>query len=584
MLELNKIYQGDCLEVMKSIDDNFIDAIITDPPYGLEFMGKEWDKLWTKRDPRKDSSIGRKNDPYIGAQVDKYVGGVEAQKWHYNWAVECLRVLKPGGYLLSFGGTRTYHRMACAIEDAGFEIRDMIEWIYGQGFPKSSRVNLNPKFCQCVVSGHNGENTSPSQLQVDHRGRGLVSHDDDLHQVNVDHLKNKSLNSLDDCQQPDGLCDEHAHPDLKNDQAFVPQQEYVQEHNHSFLNGDDQFYESLHNPSVVQYNDHPSSQDYSDHDLIGNAKQESISLSNKLSDISLSSVGKPDNSLNLSYTNNSTGFPICQVCGKPKADGIGTALKPAHEPICMARKPLSEKTVAENILKYGTGGINIDECRIEGIPPSVPQPQFNSPTGKIYGFKAGEGRNGEMSQASGRFPANLIHDGSDVVMAEFEKYGVSKSPKTYIRSTNVIDSNINWNPKKLGTEQIGIGDSGTPARFFYCAKASKSERDMGCEGLEEKQIDGTGGNEYMGMTSAGNRKLTTKNNHPTVKPIKLMEYLIKLVTTENAIVLDPFAGSGSTLIACRNLGRNYIGIEKEADYIEIANKRIVEIKQQLTLI
>lgn len=465
MLDINRIYQGDCLEVLKDIDDNSIDAIVTDPPYELGFMGKSWD------------STGIANN-------------VEVWK-------SCLRVLKPGGYLLSFGGTRTYHRMACAIEDAGFEIRDMIEWIYGSGFPKSLDISK-------AIDKMAGAERIISDIKYEF----------------PDGLKRNSQNDkgTNQCNRNSG------EPIDKNYIITLPS-----------------------TPSAIQW------------------------------------------------------------------QGWGTALKPAHEIICMARKPLSEKTVAENVLKYGTGGINIDECRVKfdseneiNLRPNAINHKFGnrndeSHLGKMrsdMGNNGADKRDLGFHNSQGRFPANLIHDGSDEVMAEFEKYGTH--PRGNIKPETRNKSNGIWDTWGVGiTKEANRGDSGTPARFFYCAKSSKSERDMGCEELEEKT---TGHNTAMKCNLCGKwtcsgtdpcmcpRELRqevwikSKNNHPTVKPIKLMEYLIKLVTTENAIVLDPFAGSGSTLIACRNLGRNYIGIEKEADYMEIANKRIEDFTKQLVLV
>jgi site-specific DNA-methyltransferase (adenine-specific) len=296
------LHHGDCFEVMQGLPDNSVDLVLTDPPYGLAFMGKKWD--------------------YDVPRVE-------------IWA-EALRVLKPGGHLLAFAGTRTQHRMACRIEDAGFEIRDMLAWVYGSGFPKS----------------HNG---------------------------------------------PWG----------------------------------------------------------------------------------------------------------------------GTALKPALEPITMARKPLVG-TVAANVLEYGTGGLNIDACRV-GTDGGGTQCNNRDVSGKCMGHKnAGRSTSGETFHGpntnTGRWPANLIHDGSDDTTAPMR----------------------------------------SAARFFYCAKASKRERNEA-------------------------------NTHPTVKPIALMEYLCKLASAPGAVVLDPFMGSGTTGIACRNLGREFIGIERDADYFEIAKNRIEHTPKQMEI-
>ncbi len=371
---------GDCLAIMREMPDASVDAVVTDPPYGLAFMGKRWD--------------------YDVPSVD-------------IWA-ECLRILKPGGHLLAFAGTRTQHRMAVRIEDAGFEIRDMIAWVYGSGFPKSLDVS-------------------------------------------------KAI-----------------------DKAAGVEREVVGVHRRH-----------------------------------GGGSAESGSMSGPLgtaSELPLTAPATPAAS---------------------QWSGWGTALKPALEPITVARKPLVG-TVAANVLEHGTGALNVDGCRVKGAPPSVPQPVFNSPTGRTYGMKTGEGRNGEMSQAAGRWPANLIHDGSEEVVTLF--------PMTESGSRRAGKHRVAGGQGRYGEFAVGelpeiVGDSGSAARFFYCAKASKADRG-------------------------------DDNNHPTVKPTDLMRYLCRLVTPPGGTVLDPFAGSGSTGKAAALEGFRFIGIEREAEYVEIARARI----------
>jgi DNA modification methylase len=428
-VELNKIYNMDCIEGMKQIEDNSIDAIVTDPPYGLGFMGKEWDTY-------DKSQFGRKgeegeNDLKVKKNFNvlpRYLADNSFQEFTYEWSKEAYRILKPGGHLLSFGGSRTYHRMACAIEDAGFEIRDQIMWIYGSGFPKSLNVG--------------------KQLEK----QGIIN------------------------------------------------EEY-----------------------------------------------------NK----------------------------------------IGTALKPAHEPIVVARKPLSEKSVAENVLKWGTGGINIDECRINfkdesDYNESVNKNQhkdFNSnngirvPTKGIYhgDFRPPENYN----PVQGRFPANIIFDEEAGKLLDEQSGTVSQG---HLGQSKVTGFGEFGNGK---SEYFGVGrkdktKSGA-SRFFYCAKASKSERNAGLEGFEEK-IDCDRNPELNSANVPMDRSNNKKTNiHPTVKPIKLMEYLIKLVTPKNGIVLDPFMGSGTTAIACVKNNFKFIGFEKEAEYKEIADARIGKELQQKKL-
>jgi DNA modification methylase len=386
----NKILCGDSLEVLKDFEDNYFDSVVTDPPYGLAFMGKKWD--------------------YDVPQVELWK--------------EVYRVLKPGGHILSFAGSRTYHRMAVNIEDAGFEIRDMLGWLYGSGFPKSHNI-----------------------------GKAV-----DKLQGNEREVVGKKIHS-----------------------------------------------------------------------------QKGVRVAEERTTIGAGAFGEPREG------------EITK--GNSKWEGWGTALKPAHEPIVMARKPLSEKTVARNVMEHGTGGINIDGCRIDNITKKeknrTPQRQSNNPNIDLGGMRAGQEQS--MYNNEGRFPANIIHDGSEEVLEVFEE----------------------------------------SSRFFYCAKASKAERNMGLDELSTKQTTGGGGgigNYLDDVNSAsgkyGSEKAPQKNYHPTVKPIKLMEYLVRLVTPKEGIVLEPFAGSGTTLIACKQQGFNYIGIEQEQEYCDIAEARLKGVQVQ----
>jgi len=319
------IYLNDCLLQMQNFSDNSVDSIVTDPPYGLSFMGKSWD----------------------------YDMPTE-EIWR-----ECLRVLKPGGHLLAFFGTRTYHRGVVRIENAGFEIRDQIQWIYGSGFPKS----------------------------------------------------------------------------------------------HNIKKGD--------------------------------------------------------------------------------FKGWGTALKPANEPIVVARKPLEKGlTIAENVLKWGTGAINIDESRIE-TQDNLGRNVYQTQSWKNSSTNGVGSQNDDWKM--GRWPANIMLDEEAAAML------------------------------------------GEPSRFFYVAKASKSERNEGLEGmpLVKSGVIGSGKGNGPMLTGSGNERINlNQNHHPTVKPIKLMQYLIKLVTPPNGTTLDPFMGSGSTGVAAKKLGFDFIGIEMNKDYFEIAKKRL----------
>lgn len=356
---MTEMILGDCLEKLKELENCSVDSIVTDPPYGLSFMGKHWDY----------------DVPSVAI-----------------WK-EALRVLKPGGHLLSFGGTRTYHRLVVSIEDAGFEIRDCIQWLYGSGFPKS-------------------------------------------------------------------------------------------------------------------------------HNL------------------------------------------------KEQWQGWGTALKPANEPICVARKPLEKGlTVAENVIKWGTGAINIDGSRIVPIDPCQYKANATRSDGKIRpGFLA-SGMNAQASEI-GRWPANIILDEVAAEMLD-EQSGNRKSSGKYTQK-NVPSSAYFGNSKSINNAMYE--DSGCASRFFYVAKASKSERNAGLEGMP-KRLGGAISGKETRPDRPPNHTMR-ENFHPTVKPIKLMQYLINLVTPPNGTVLDPFMGSGSTGVAAKNLNRKFIGIELDEQYFEIAKKRI----------
>jgi site-specific DNA-methyltransferase (adenine-specific) len=399
------IHHGNNLDILPKLAENSVDSIVTDPPYELGFMGKKWDS----------SGIA-----------------YSVELWK-----ECLRVLKPGGHLLSFGGTRTHHRMVVAIEDAGFEIRDSIAWMYGSGFPKSLDV-------------------SKAMDKAAGAEREVVG--------------------------------------LKPDWVRLRSAEIER-----FKNGE---------PSIMNQRNRNLAPEFYKTDA---------------------SAG---------YNNPDKGAEITAPA-TPEAkqwEGWGTALKPAFEPIVVARKPLIG-TVAENVLTYGTGGLNIDGSRIQGTKPSVPQPRLGVANG-VYEFGTGEGRNGEMSDNSqGRWPANVILD--------------------------------EYTAEILGEE----------SRFFYCPKASKRDRNEGLEELEEtsagEMVDRQEGSAGMNSPRAGaGRTSGAKNFHPTVKPTDLMRYLIKLVTPPNGIVLDPFTGSGSTGKAAILEGFDFIGIELTEDYLPIIEGRL----------
>lgn len=376
-----QILTGDCRELLKTLPDASVDSVVTDPPYGISFMGKRWDY----------------DVPSVAV-----------------WT-ECLRVLKPGGYLLAFAGTRTQHRMACRIEDAGFEIRDMIAWVYGSGFPKS----------------HNGE-------------------------------------------------------------------------------------------------------------------------------------------------------------------WGGTALKPALEPITMARKPLVG-TVEQNWREHGTGALNIEASR---IPTGDTLRTGAGGTWDAMHEHEGRGRTGEGSadrtyemaggtnfamkpgprggDQAGRWPANLIHDGSDEVIAVFPSEAGAFAPVTGKEPTgHGFSGNVYGAPGKQGRLPSNQVDGrGSAARFFYCAKADRADRNDGLHGMPTRDLNWSSGTQSPGTFQSENTNRKVENHHPTVKPTDLMRYLVRLVTPVGGTVLDPFMGSGSTLKAAELEGFSAIGMEIDPAYVEIAKRRI----------
>jgi hypothetical protein len=383
-----RVEHGDCLDVMRGMADASVDAVVTDPPYGLSFMGKHW---------------------------DHGVPGVDF--WR-----EALRVAKPGAHLLAFGGTRTFHRLVVAIEDAGWEIRDQIAWLYGSGFPKSHNVS-------------------------------------------------KAI-----------------------DRAAGAEREVVGPNPNS-------------RPNMVRV-------------------QASVL------------APRVDAPLTAPATDAARQW-----------DGWGTALKPAMEPVCVARKPLVG-TVAANVLKHGTGALNINGCRVgttKDVPASLPSARKS---GSMSGaMPAGrEGDDGHNPNV-GRWPANVIHDGSDEVVAGFP------SSESRPGATKIRGESRNVYGVATRTDGPSHGDTGSAARFFYQPKASKAER-LAAD-------DGT--------------------NHPTQKPVALMAYLCRLVTPPNGIVLDPFTGSGTTGVAAIREGFRFVGIEREAQYVEIARQRITDAAAQLAL-
>ena len=479
------LLKGDCLDKLKELKDNSIDSVVTDPPYEIGFMGKGWD----------DSGIA--NNPLLWKEV--------------------LRVLKPGGHLLSFSHSRTYHRQAFAVEDAGFEIRDQIMWIYGSGFPKSHNIGK-----ALDKNSGNGDLVYEvaEKLKEARESRGITKTQADKLFCNGSTNYSWLEGRKDGVRLPEDdlfqkIVDEW--PELK------PYQEKVKSANREI---------------VGKY----------DSDMGGLGGER---LGSKGGDITLPST------------------PIAQ-----QYEGWGTALKPAHEPIVMARKPF-KGSVANNVLEWGTGGINIDGCRIGNEPIQV-NVDYKDEKQSDMGW--GTKKAVTEIKEQGRFPANIIFDeeaGKILDEQSGTKGGNNKGAYTYKDNEYQVEGFIN-NVKP--NSPSNYGDTGGASRFFYCPKASKKDRNEGCDELEEKQTwasqDKRESNSFDIFESDGREKTINRNSHPTVKPTTLMAYLVRLVTPKGGVVLDPFMGSGSTGKASVREGFDFIGIEREDEYMEIAKTRI----------
>ena len=397
------VHAGDCTEVMETLDEASIDVVITDPPYGLEFMGREWDRF----------------------------GASAFQAWSLGWGRAAFRAIKPGGHLLAFGGTRTFHRLTCGLEDAGFEIRDVLTWLYGSGFPKSLDVSK-------AIDKAAGAEREPGRTLVTDGTRGAT----------------------------------------------------------------------------------PNSP--------GNA--------------TCADCGRPARGVN---------YCTCPRDGGPVTDaareweGWGTALKPAWEPIILARKPLAG-TVARNVQEHGTGALNIDACRIDGPGAAAGRTRHG-------GGIPGNGSSYELPDyqapmPAGRWPANVALDEDAAALLDTE-VGDLGPAGTAVRRNRKPGTMTAWMGTRASPtgDDVTYGDSGGPSRFFYTGKASTADRNNGHG---------------------------PANTHPTVKPTDLMRWLVRLATPPGGIILDPFAGSGTTGVAARAEGHRAVLIERDPEYLQIIAGRL----------
>ena len=580
-----KIINGDSLKELKTLEENSIDAVVTDPPYGLKFMGKKWD-----------------------------YDVPSSELW-----VEVMRVLKPGGHLLSFAGSRTYHRMAVNIEDAGFEVRDMITWNYGSGFPKSLNISKSigksyrVGLCTCNVFEPMVQLEYENNNNTDEKGNG----DDARQGVSIETQMERGSNQETQSETGNKIISAESGTRNNNGNLCELRQEYtkkkqgLEEVKESVLqqglpesgtenkgHGNVEVRKGLETGEGISKSE---GQSVSDLQTSNNSKPTSTPSSpiqdgrekqNEQPCESLQKLSFEDresnrkriteikNECNSEEWNNLSRF-ICSECFSIKKDIGGTALKPSIEPIVVARKPLSEKTIAKNVLEWGTGGINIDGCRVEYQSKEDMENNGFRKTNKQNEGKVQTENDQEnqrwstglkqmvVQKEQGRFPANFIHDGSDEVVGLFpeQKGSIGRANR---KPKDEKSGMFGLPPQVTATE---FKDSGSAARFFYCAKASKKDRNEGLE-VEKENNPRPIGEAFGSGNAITSQSEANGNNHPTVKPTALMQYLVRLVTPVGGTVLDPFMGSGSTGKACVLEGFDFIGIELDPEYCKIAEARI----------
>jgi len=485
-LELNKIYCEDALELLKKIPDKSVDSIVTDPPAGIEFMGKEWDsfkenkrsKGWAcqgKEGGDDFGGFGKKLRPAFCSQTNQDL--LTFQNFICQVFTEAIRVIKPGGYALVWAIPRTSHHTAMGLERAGFEVRDCVYHVFGSGFPKSMDISqdFDRQACREQLEKELGRKPTKNEFK----------------------------------------------------EAWKSFRKVIGKQNYSMPKAD----------NSIQANSYGIS---------GGSLKNGVTAERVIADLT---------------------EPV--TLEAKEWEGWGTALKPAVECWWLVRKPLSEKTVAENCLKWGTGGINIEGCRVGHNEPVKTANREQRKAGWNPDNCGFDSTQNIVASANpqGRFPSNLIHDGSDEVVSLFPNSSITGK-----RNKPHLKHEAKNTPFTMGNPLAEYTDSGSASRFFYCAKASKRERNRGCEELEEKPIEIQQPHNSKNLEER--YAMTSKNNHPTVKSLELMKYLIKLITPKKGIVLDMFAGSGSTLIAAKYLGYNFIGIEISEEYVDIANKRL----------
>jgi DNA modification methylase len=716
-----RLVVGDCVDVMTTMTAASVDAIVTDPPYGLEFMGKEWDKLGGDAGMVK-TGIGERaiewpaygGDPHGGAnptcatcggrkrgkktcgckvpdwrvkgkKVKPHNSGAAQQAWHARWAREAFRVLKPGGHLVAFGGTRTYHRLVCALEDAGFEIRDSLHWMYGSGFPKSLNVGKaidkaagaerKVVGMSTTKSGIADGNLGPQSRGTDHawsKGNAVAVHVPittpatpeaatwegwgtalkPAHEIAPLFQKPWTAAALLDTM---GSCllslsaataatSSPSSPSVETLRSSAecrvggrhstPVDSSVATATSPFAKG---VATSLNTVSSWQ-----STLDDLSRLLSTSTTETETALTTDLKILkSCLSEITPENIIQAATSPDGWTAPVSNavtafaaVASKWRATLTLSALdlatspgpqehrdgdvEPAHEPCVLARKPLIG-TVAKNVLAHGTGALNIDGCRVGGgVARKIDNYPSKGAEGCMsHGHGGGSGHAGRVYETrettQGRWPPNILltHSAACCVVGTRQVRGDDRKSAVGAGRDGggFADVGAHRADAQPGGPVYGSGVElsyacasdcpvaalDDPARFYpqlnwspeydapflYNAKAAKKEREAGCEHLGAQQQDTTRQEGNPGGDNPRNRGVhKRKNHHPCVKPIALMRWLVRLVTPPGGLVLDPFAGSGTTLIACAMEGVDSVGIEMNDAYVDIAEARVEHWQEQ----
>jgi len=585
-----ELHHGDCLDVLKTLADCSVDAIVTDPPYGL---GKEPDPVKVMAAWISQGYFEVEGGGFMGKKWDAFVPQPIIWK-------EAFRVLKPGGHLLAFAGTRTQDWMAMSLRFAGFEIRDMIAWVYGQGFPKSYNLDNNQGLLTCNCEGDTVPYTHEKELSRKPQAERQLSNMSSSDVSQAEHPGERGGEILQQGLQEQGSPIAGRQELWSSKDGF--EQPGMERRGHAEKTTRQLQGRSVRSSSTGGTGD-------GEEGRLHNGASPSDGLYVRIPDDEAGSrqsyrpqpiEQRPEQSGALADERRPQArrvWPMCDRCSKPIIPkGLGTALKPALEPITLARKP-PIGTIAANVLEHGTGGLNIDGCRVEANGDKLGGGRISTTTDgwdrpwkhdseAIEACKARGDEAVAKAEQLGRFPANFIHDGSEEVLALFP----SEAGGGYGKRGGRDGATVGDYGMGATMETVGYDNTGSAARFFYCAKASRDDRDEGCGALELKRTAKLGGSDNdrddLDPVSERFRTQPSRNPHPTVKPTDLMRYLCRLITPPGGIVLDPFTGSGSTGKAAMAEGFRFIGIEREAEYIEIARARIsaeAEKPRQLSL-